>query len=61
VADYYLYLLDRNSRIARRIDLQACRDDDHARDIAAAYPHQAGMELWRGDRLVETYAGRRID
>jgi hypothetical protein len=61
VTDYYLYLLDRNGRITRRIDLQGCRDDDHARDIAAAYPHAAGMELWRGDKLVETYAARRMD
>jgi hypothetical protein len=55
VADYYLYLLDRNGRIGRRVELQGCTDDDHARDVAAAYPHQGGMELWLKDRLVETY------
>lgn len=55
MAEYCLYLLDRRGRIARRIDLLECLDDEHARGIAVAYPHQAGMELWQGDRLVETY------
>ena len=55
MTDYYLYLLDRSGRILRRIELQGCADDDHARDVAAAYPHQGGMELWLKDRLVETF------
>ena len=61
MADYYLYLLDKNGSIRHRLDLALCRDDDHARDVAAAYPHDHGMELWREGRLVETYdhPGRR--
>ncbi len=57
MADYYLYLLDHNGRIVRRVDLQGCVDDDHARDVAAAHAHPTGMELWQGDRLVETFKG----
>jgi hypothetical protein len=61
MADYYLYLLDRNGRIVRRIDLQGCASDDHARDLAAAHPHHGGMELWQGDRLVQTYSEPKTD
>lgn len=60
MADYYLYLLDRGGHVSKRVEL-ACRDDDHARDVAAAYPHPMAMELWQGDRLVETYAAPRAD
>lgn len=56
MADYYLYLLDRAGRIVRRVELHDCTSDDHARDVAAAYPHAAGMELWQGSRLVETFS-----
>ena len=55
MADYYLYLLDRSGRIVRRIDLEGCTGDDDARDKAAAHPYHGGMELWQGDRLVQTY------
>ncbi len=56
MADYYLYLLDEKRHISRRIDLASCRDDEHARDVAAAYPHDHGMELWREGRLVQIFA-----
>jgi hypothetical protein len=55
MAEYYLYLLDGSGGIVRRIHLEACLDDDHARDVAAGSPHLGGMELWQGDRLVQTY------
>jgi hypothetical protein len=61
VAEYHLHLLDRNGRIARRVELQGCVDDDHACDVAAAYPHHGRMELWREDRLVETFGDLRSD
>jgi hypothetical protein len=60
VADYYLYLLDGSGGIVRRIHLEACPDDNHARDIAAGSPHLGGMELWLGGRLVETYDELRV-
>ena len=56
VADYNLHLLDRHGRIVRRVELPGCVDDDHARDVAAAYPHQGRMELWREERLVESFS-----
>jgi hypothetical protein len=55
LADYYLYLLDLSRRIVERVDLEGFMGDDEARDVAAAYPHYGGMELWQGNRLVETY------
>ena len=55
MVDYYLYLLDGGGGIVRRIHLEGCLDDHHARDVAAGSPHLGGMELWLGDRLVETY------
>ncbi len=61
MAEYYLYLLDRRGSIAHRIDLLECLDDDHARGAAAAYPHQSGMELWQGDRLVQAYDDTKTD
>jgi hypothetical protein len=61
MADYFLYLLDRQGRIIRRIELRDCVDDARARDLAAAYRHQAGMELWQGGRLVETYSHPKTD
>jgi hypothetical protein len=61
VAEYYLRLLDRRGRVARRIDLLECLDDEHARGVAVAYPHQARMELWQGERLVEAYDNRNSE
>jgi hypothetical protein len=61
MADYYLYLLDGAGRIVRRVDLEGCAGDDHARDLAAASPHHGRMELWQGDRLVEIYRERQPD
>jgi hypothetical protein len=59
VPDYYLYLLDRSRGIVGRVDLEGCSGDDHARDLAAATPHNGGIELWQGDRLVETFDDRK--
>jgi len=47
--------------VARRIDLLECLDDEHARGVAVAYPHQARMELWQGERLVEAYDNRNSE
>lgn len=61
MADYYLYLLDGSGRIVRRVDLEGCADDDHARDLAAAHPHHGGKELWQAARIVEVYRERETD
>ena len=58
MADYRLYLLNRQGRISRALPL-VCETDDHAVDQVYAYPHTDGMELWQLDRLVRKFAPHR--
>ncbi len=55
MADYRLYLLNRQGRISRALPL-VCESDDHAVEEVFAYPHNDGMELWQLDRLVRKFA-----
>ena len=51
MAEYKLYCLDRNGRIAKRLDIEAA--DDAAAIAAARDLHlDADCELWCGARMV---------
>lgn len=51
MSEYKLYCLDRNGRIARRLDLEA-GDDDSALEMAHGLEPKADRELWCGTRKV---------
>jgi hypothetical protein len=55
VPDYYLYLFNSKGALRKRVVLTKCKDDDEARDVAAARPHHHGMELWEGARFIESF------
>lgn len=57
MADYKLYFLDGRGRVAHRVDLTDCRDEDHAVERVAEHAKDAsfGMELWAGGRLVRRF------
>jgi hypothetical protein len=58
MADYRLYLLDRQGRISRAVPLD-CETDDQAVDQVHAFPHDQGKELWQRDRLVDRFVPGR--
>lgn len=48
---YRLYFLDDRGRIRRPVNLE-CECDEEAIALANEHPHDHGMELWQGARLV---------
>ena len=55
MSEYKLYNLDRNGRIARRVDLEAM-DDAAAIEEARAIAPETDRELWCGTRKVARLA-----
>ena len=51
MSEYKLYWLDRNGRIARRVDLEA-GDDASALEVVRTMEANADRELWCGARKV---------
>lgn len=51
MSEYKLYCLDRNGRIARRLDLEA-GDDTSALEVARTLEPGTDRELWCGTRKV---------
>ena len=51
---YYLYFLDAQDHVRRRMDLE-CRDDAHAIEIVREHIAKSPMELWQGPRLVKRF------
>jgi hypothetical protein len=49
--NYAAYILDRDGRIANRIDL-VCLDEAAAKERAKAFAGDHRIELWSGDRLI---------
>jgi hypothetical protein len=51
MADYKVFLLDRDGRIHQVIDIVAPTDDDAVVEISQIHePH--GFEVWSGDHLI---------
>jgi len=53
MAGYRLYLLNREGRIRRALDLECDTDEDAVRRMDG-HDHPFGMELWQHTRLVQS-------
>jgi hypothetical protein len=54
--DCRAYILRPDGHIQYRVDL-SCRDEAHARDRAKALVDGLDVELWEGDRMIESCKG----
>ncbi len=53
--DYRLYFLDDRGHVRHALDLRDCKDDSHAVAVITESLVEAPMELWQGDRLVQSF------
>ena len=53
---YQAYILRPDGHIQYRVDL-SCHDEAQARDSAKALVDGLDVELWEGDKLIESFKG----
>ncbi|MDP3174940.1 MAG: hypothetical protein Q8M88_10960 [Phenylobacterium sp.] len=54
MATYRLFMLDPEGHV-RSATVLECADDAEATARAAEHPHEHGMELWQGARVVHRF------